>query len=116
VHACPDLSEGGLAVAAAEMAFAGRLGLDLELASLPRADNVDTDAVALFSESSARFLVEVRPEDAAAFEETLVGRPMACLGRVTKKRILCVRGLRGDTVTECPITELLQAWQSAEIV
>ncbi|MEQ1894360.1 MAG: phosphoribosylformylglycinamidine synthase subunit PurL, partial [Planctomycetota bacterium] len=36
VASCHDLSEGGLAVAAAEMAFAGGLGLALELAKVPR--------------------------------------------------------------------------------
>ena len=35
VRACHDLSEGGLAVAAAEMAFAGGLGVELDLAAVP---------------------------------------------------------------------------------
>jgi len=68
VQSCHDLSEGGLAVAAAEMALAGRLGLKIELNTLPRSDDVHTDAVALFAESSSRFLVEVTRKDAAAFE------------------------------------------------
>jgi phosphoribosylformylglycinamidine synthase subunit PurSL len=116
VRACHDMSEGGLAVAAAEMAFAGRLGLELELASLPRTSDVETDAVALFAESNARFLVEVAPDDAAAFEEALAGRPVARLGRVTKDGVLRVRGLQGDVVIECPIDDLLRAWQGTEVV
>ncbi|MCX7682078.1 MAG: phosphoribosylformylglycinamidine synthase subunit PurL, partial [Anaerolineae bacterium] len=83
VRACHDLSEGGLAVAAAEMAFAGRLGMELDLAALPRTVDVDRDDIALFSESSARFLVEVAPEHAAAFEAMLAGRPCARLGHIT---------------------------------
>ena len=35
VRACHDLSEGGLAVAAAEMAFAGGLGAAIELGEVP---------------------------------------------------------------------------------
>ncbi len=35
VRACHDLSEGGLAVAAAEMAFAGGLGAKISLADVP---------------------------------------------------------------------------------
>ncbi|MHC4607746.1 MAG: phosphoribosylformylglycinamidine synthase subunit PurL, partial [Planctomycetota bacterium] len=35
VRACHDLSEGGLAAAAAEMAFAGNLGMEVELAAVP---------------------------------------------------------------------------------
>ncbi|MFQ6100432.1 MAG: phosphoribosylformylglycinamidine synthase subunit PurL [Anaerolineae bacterium] len=116
VRACHDLSEGGLAVAAAEMAFAGRLGLDLDLADLPRTPDVQADDVALFSESSSRFLVEVAPEDAAAFEEALTGWPVAHLGHVTDGGTLRLRGLQGGTVIESPIEELLQAWQSPEVV
>ena len=41
VLSCHDCSEGGLAVAAAEMALAGGLGLDLRLADVPRSAEVD---------------------------------------------------------------------------
>ena len=116
VRACHDLSEGGLAVAAAEMAFAGRLGLELDLAPLPRAADVGRDDVALFSESSARFLVEVAPENAAAFERALAERPAARLGRVTGDKVLRVKGLHGDAVIECAVEDLLRAWQSPEVV
>lgn len=116
VRACHDLSEGGLAVAAAEMAFAGRLGLDLDLAPLPRTLDVETDAVALFSESSARFLVEVAPDEAAAFEEALAGRPVARLGRVIGEDLFRVFGLQGTVVIKCATTDLLRAWQSSDVV
>ncbi|NLF02212.1 MAG: phosphoribosylformylglycinamidine synthase subunit PurL, partial [Anaerolineales bacterium] len=91
VRACHDLSEGGLAVAAAEMVLAGRLGLDLALSDLPRSPDVREDAIALFSESNARFLVEVAPEHAAQFEATLAGRPAARIGRVNSERMLRVQ-------------------------
>ncbi len=61
VQACHDCSEGGLAVAAAEMALAGGLGLELRLASLPRSDEAGDDAALAFCESLGRLLVEVRP-------------------------------------------------------
>ncbi len=44
VRACHDLSEGGLAVAAAEMAFAGGLGMRLDLARVPCTDDARCDA------------------------------------------------------------------------
>ncbi len=116
VRACHDLSEGGLAVTAAEMAFAGRLGMELDLAALPRTADVERDDVALFSESSARFLVAVAPEKAAAFEAALAGRPIARLGAVTGDGMLRVRGLGGEAVMTCPITDLLRAWQATEVV
>ena len=52
-----DVSEGGLAVAAAEWAFAGRLGLTMTLAE-------QHTAYELFGEGLGRYLFEVRPTDA----------------------------------------------------
>ena len=67
VRACHDLSEGGLAVALAEMAFAGGVGADVTGFAAPGL----SDEAALFSESTTRFLVEVRPDRTAAFEACL---------------------------------------------
>jgi phosphoribosylformylglycinamidine synthase len=50
VRACHDLSEGGLAVALAEMAFAGGLAADVELDGMPQAidPTEPLDAIRLF--------------------------------------------------------------------
>ncbi len=58
VRSAHDLSEGGLAVAAAEWAFAGRMGLALD---------VETSPEVLFGEGPGRYLVEVAAEDEASF-------------------------------------------------
>ena len=76
VAACHDLSEGGLAVALAEMAIAGRLGLSID--TLPGPDLVS----ALFSESSSRFVCELAPDDVAWLGDQL-GEPVTVLGTVT---------------------------------
>jgi phosphoribosylformylglycinamidine synthase len=83
IRACHDLSEGGLAVVAAEMALAGGLGLDLDIAAIPGAPELDHPLLALFSESNGRWLVEVSPEDAAVFEEIMSGCRLARCGQVT---------------------------------
>lgn len=114
VGACHDLSEGGLGVAAAEMALAGRLGLELNLAAVPRTSQVDSDGVALFAESSGRFLVEVGPDDVPAFETAMAGQPISCVGRVAGDDVFRVRGLRGDVVIECAVSDLCRAWQSPQ--
>ena len=111
VRACHDLSEGGLAVAAAEMALAGRLGLELALSALPRLPNVGRDDVALFSETSGRFLVEITPADAATFEEGMAGHPCACLGRVLAGEAFRILGLAGQAVVSCAVDDLVRAWQ-----
>ena len=116
IRAIHDLSEGGLAVAAAEMCIAGRCGLQLTLDAVVRSADVTTDAAALFSESSTRFLVEVAPEDAAAFGAYLKGAPFACIGKVADQQALQIRGFSGDVVVQATVSDLTQTWQSAEIV
>jgi phosphoribosylformylglycinamidine synthase II len=116
VRACHDLSEGGLAVAAAEMAIAGRLGAKVDLAPIPRTPDVDRDDTALFSESSGRLLVEVAPADAPSFEKAMAGRPFARVGEVTEEPLLRVARLEGGRVIEVPVAELLTAWQGTKVV
>ena len=114
VHACHDLSEGGLAVAAAEMALAGRLGLDLALASLPRSPRVERNDQALFAESSGRFLVEVASGDGAAFEKMMASVPYARLGRVNREGLFRMHGLQGEIVVHCTIGDLCRAWHGEQ--
>jgi len=83
VRACHDLSEGGLAAAAAEMAFAGGLGVQINLTAVPtRGGGVPTAAL-LFAEDAGRFLVEVAPEQYDAFLRHVKDCPFGELGRVT---------------------------------
>ncbi len=111
VQACHDLSEGGLGVALAEMCLAGRLGARIDLRCIPGAAQLATDAEALFSESMARFLVEVRPEDAPAFEATMAGHPVARIGEVTADGLLRVIGRDGSERIRLPIEALERAWR-----
>src|SRR5207248_91667 len=61
IRSCHDLSEGGLAVALAEMALAGGLGVRVSLVDVPREQDAAEDFVLLFSESPTRFVLEARP-------------------------------------------------------
>ncbi len=115
VQAVHDLSEGGLAVSAAEMCIAGRLGAELSLASVPRAGDLGDDA-ALFAESSARFLIEVTPEKAAAFERHMAGQAYAWIGSVTRETTLRILDVSGAPVIEAGVSTLHHRWQSAEVV
>jgi phosphoribosylformylglycinamidine synthase II len=106
VRACHDLSEGGLAVAAAEMVIAGNLGLSLDVGGV-----ADDSLVALFSESPSRFLVEVRPGDATAFEQALAGAPVRRLGEVRQGASLRIED-RGDSLLDLDLDTLRRTWQS----
>jgi phosphoribosylformylglycinamidine synthase len=111
VRACHDLSEGGLAVAAAEMAFAGGLGARIELANVPAANDAADAAARLFSESNSRFLCEVSPENQSAFEREFAGVPIAVIGEVQAEGHLFVT--ENDTaVVTANISDLKEAWQS----
>ena len=111
VRACHDCSEGGIAVAAAEMAFAGGLGMDLYTITVPRPRDVDRDDVILFSESNSRFLCEVEPGRSTEFEACLGEVPFAPLGRITEDPRLSVRGLRGQVVIRENLEDMKRAWQ-----
>jgi len=112
VRACHDLSEGGLAVAAAEMAFAGGLGIELELAPMVCAANLagyDVDATRMFSESCTRFLIEVDASRAKDFERRLAELDCARIGVVKPEPRVVVRGIAGDVRIDQPLEALRAA-------
>ena len=118
VLACHDLSEGGLAVAAAEMAFAGGLGLELELAKVRLEDaapsgksraEFDPESARLYSESCSRFLVEVAEGSAASFEKTFAGLPCAAVARVVETKHFAARGVEGKPLFELALEDLRRA-------
>jgi phosphoribosylformylglycinamidine synthase II len=111
IEACHDLSEGGLAVAAAEMAFAGGYGMELFLNKVPR-KNADRNDFVLFSESNSRFLVEVSQEAEEDFEALMKERIHAEIGRVTKTARLCIYGLNGEVAVNASLRDLLACWKS----
>ncbi|MCC7476464.1 MAG: phosphoribosylformylglycinamidine synthase subunit PurL [Pirellulales bacterium] len=111
MRACHDLSEGGLGVAAAEMAFAGGLGARLDLANMPTHAADLSNIARLFSESNTRFLCEVEPTQAAAFEAALAGIPHAAIGEVTSDTTLRIHA--GNTeMINAEIADLKEAWQA----
>ncbi len=113
-RACHDLSDGGLAAAAAEMAFAGGLGMELRLADVPRGAGVrDRNDILLFAESNHRFLVEVPAAGCAAFEKALEGLPHAVVGEVVADPRLRIQGTDGASVIDESIEILRQTWRDA---
>jgi phosphoribosylformylglycinamidine synthase len=111
VRACHDLSEGGLATCAAEMAFAGGLGARLDLDEAPCDVDAAQETLLLFSESNTRFLCEVPEQHLAKFGECLGEVPHAVLGEVTGSGRLEISSRAGSTslVSE-EIEKLKAAW------
>jgi len=112
VMAAHDLSEGGLAVAAAEMALAGRLGMALNLTDLDSDPNL-----ALFAETNGCLLVEVAEKDVQAFENLYKDIPIQRIGLVTDDPNLVVEHA-GNKIMTLPIEELVEAYtkQSSDVV
>ena len=82
VVSCHDLSDGGLAVAAAESCLGGRVGAELRLDALPGGSPAQAVRL-LFCETPSRLLVSVRPEDRERFERSFSGLPHRLLGTTT---------------------------------
>ena len=110
VRACHDLSEGGLGVSLAEMAFTGGLGLDVDIANVPVTVEMREELL-LFSESNGRLLVEVSEVDASAFEELMKGSVVACIGSVVKEPRLRVTK-KSNLVIELSNEETIKAWKT----
>ena len=121
VRSCHDLSEGGLAVAAAEMVVAAMhgadgLGLRLDLLKVPflGLGAIRHNDILLFSESQSRFLVEVAPQDAAAFEAIVQQADVAHahIGSVTGQPDLNISGIHAATILRLTGNDLRAAWQT----
>ncbi len=106
-----DLSEGGLAVAAAEMAFSCKGGISIDLDKLPTNGGWQNNAVPCFSESTGRFLVEVDEDLAEDFAAAMAGTPCARIGTATTDGQLTITA-KGSTVLQAEIAELKSIWKN----
>jgi phosphoribosylformylglycinamidine synthase len=95
VRSAHDLSEGGLAVAAAEMCIGGRLGMKL---------NIEESAA--FREVNGCLLVEVSQENTFAFEKHFARLPFAKVGEVMTDPVLNISKI------EIPVDELVYAFNT----
>lgn len=111
VLSCHDCSEGGLAVALAEMAFAGALGAQVDLAGVPTTDDCTRTDIILFSESVARYIVEVAPENYHSFALRMLNLPFGHIGYVAAEPRLVIQDRNKHTVIDTPVDALKTAWQ-----
>ena len=111
IRAMHDCSEGGLGVAAAEMAFSGGLGMELFLAEVPYKSKEKRDDFILFSESNSRFVVEVEKVNQKKFEKLLKGLTFGLIGCISDKKDFKVHGLDSKVCIKADIADLKEAWQ-----
>ena len=82
VRACHDCSDGGLAVAVAEMCISGDIGASLDLKGMGSLEDVRK----LYSESNTRWIAEVKQENVKAFQE-IMGPDAICIGKTGGKKL-----------------------------
>jgi len=113
VQSCHDLSEGGLALAAAEMSLAGLLGINIDVDGI--GENIN-DIIALFSESPSRFLVEIAPQQQVAFETFMREqgvKDIYYIGTVTDNSQFIIK--RDEkTLIDMPVEMLQLAWKGEQ--
>lgn len=115
VSACHDLSEGGLAVSLAEMAFASGLGVDADIAHCPTegdfASANERLMATLFSETNSRFVCEVAADKVEQFKSLLGNVAHASLGKVTENDRFELRAFKRSIIST-DIAQLKEAWQA----
>ncbi len=113
IRSCHDLSEGGLAAAIAEMAFAGGLGAEITVDQIVTNDVPETVRVlaCLFSESNSRFVAEVLPECQSDFEAMFTDVPLTLLGKVSEQPKLVIESETAKVI-DAPVDQLKEAWQN----
>lgn len=98
-----DVAEGGLAVAIAETTFGTNLGVNVTLEG--------SATTALFSESQSRFVVTVKPEFAARFEEVVADAKQ--IGVVTEEANIVINSSEQQPLIEGTVAEFQDAWKGA---
>ena len=118
IKAMHDCSDGGIGVAAAEMAFSGGLGMDLFLSEVPyKAQNSKLKTQSsrndyiLFSESNSRFIVEVEKKKQKEFEKIMKNFPFGLIGCASEKKDFRVHGTDGKICIDSKLDILKEAWQ-----
>ncbi len=91
VLSCHDVSEGGIAVALAEMAIAGMIGFEVDLDAVLYEGSRRRFDTLLFSESNTRFIVEVNRSHRKAFVELFGGIACAAIGKTWVKPNIVIR-------------------------
>jgi phosphoribosylformylglycinamidine (FGAM) synthase-like enzyme len=106
VRTAHDCSEGGLAVALAEMCIGGRLGASVDIDGTGDGDVWGR----LWGESLGRFVVAVSPDQEAAFLAAMKGHPTTVLGTVDDTEQLRITD-GDDPLVEMNVDAMATAWK-----
>ena len=108
IRTAHDCSEGGLAVALAEMCIGGRCGAIIDIDGIGSCDVFSR----LWSESLGRIIVSVEAEHELAFVEMMEGADIHLIGMVTESPNLIVED-GYDTVLNSDVDDLTHSWKGS---
>ena len=111
IRSAKAVKMGGIGVSLMQMAGGGKIGVDISLENLLTDGSVTRDDQALFSESTGRFIVEVKEEYKDKVEE-IMGDNARCIGRYTEDTVFKVHGLDGNRLIEEDIYALDKIYKS----
>jgi phosphoribosylformylglycinamidine synthase len=111
VLAAHDVSEGGLAVAAAEMAFSMIAGMEIDLDALPVNGDL-TNVEKLFAESSSRILIECESESIDRIQEIFSESAFAVIGRTESSHKSLRFKSDGVNIIDNEIESLKETWKN----
>jgi len=111
IASCHDCSDGGMAVALAEMAFAGSLGMKIQLSltNKPAEQGMFEGHVLLFSESNTRFIVETKDEK--KFLKFMRNTPVWKIGNTVKDKSFKIYDHKNKLIVSTDIEALRSSWK-----
>lgn len=112
VRSAHDCSEGGLLVAAAEMAFAGNVGLAVDFSNLPVSTSARIGEPGMvakcFAESPARYLLEADRWDLDRISALLDGLPWGIIGEFNETDRFTLE----EVALDLSLADLKRAWRA----
>ena len=111
VRSVHDISEGGLAVALAEMGFSEKGGLDINLDELPTEESVGKTEM-LFGETPGRLVLEIHPQQCHMVEAIFSGHPFGKIGQATAAHQNLRIEWGKETLLDESISKLKAIWKN----
>ena len=79
---------------------------------MPRSRDLTRNDQLLFSESTSRFVVEIKPDNFGPFAQICKDIRFAEIGRVTESAQLVVTDSANKKLVDAPVSDLKEAWQA----
>lgn len=111
ITACHDVSDGGLAVALCEMAFAGECGFNVNIREIKDSNSLTTFKT-LFSESASRLVFTIKKENQSKIENMFRNHDLYYLGIVNDTDQLIIKEGENEIYNH-DLFPLKQAWKNS---